>query len=184
MPEQARVTSLEALERFRANLIVFIDEAHRSVDEVQDEVRRTRMWVQMEQRSFWEREIRKRQQKLDAAEQELMSAKLSSLRDNVRAQEEAVRKARAAVKQAEEKHRNVRRWTRDFDHFMEPLTRKVEGFRQILDSDLPKALSFLLQAQRTLEAYADIEAPRHAKPKSTSGAAEAAPAEGASELPE
>jgi hypothetical protein len=164
MPEQARVTSLEALERFRANLIVFLDEAHRSVDEVQDEVRRTRMWVQLEQRGFWEREIRKRQQKLDAAEQELLSAKLSGLRDNVRAQEEAVRKARRAVREGEEKHRNVRRWTRDFDHFVEPMTRKLEGLRHYLDSDLPKALSFLLQAQRTLEAYADIEAPRAVKP--------------------
>jgi hypothetical protein len=118
------------------------------------------MWVQMEQRTFWEREIRKRQQKLDAAEQELLSAKLSGLRDNVRAQEEAVRKARAAVKHGEEKHRNVRRWTRDYDHTIEPLARKLEGFRAILDTDLPKALSFLLQAQRTLESYADIAAPR------------------------
>lgn len=165
MPEQARVTSLEALERFRANLIVFLDEAHRSVDEVQDEVRRTRMWVQMEQRQFWEREIRKRQQKLDLAEQELLSAKLSGLRENVSAQEEAVRKAKAKVREGEEKHRNVRKWTRDYDHFMEPLTRKIEGLRHYLDADLPKALAFLVQAHRTLSAYADVGAPPSEAPK-------------------
>ncbi len=155
MSEQARVTSLEALEAFRSDLIVFLDDAHRSLDEVHDEVRRTRQWVQLEQRPFWEREIRKRQQQLDAAEQELLSAKLSGLRDNTRAQEEAVRKARMKVREAEEKHRNVRRWSRDYDHFVDPLARKLETLRQILDGDLPKALSFLLQAQRTLEAYAE-----------------------------
>jgi hypothetical protein len=165
MSEQAKVTSLEALERFRSSLIIFLDEAHRSVDEVQDEVRRTRMWVQLEQRGFWEREIRRRQQKVDMAVQELLSAKLSGLRDNVRAQEEAVRKAKTAVREAEEKHRNCRRWTRDFDHFVDPHTRKLEGLRHYLDADLPKALAFLLQAQHTLEAYAEVHAPTVMRPK-------------------
>lgn len=155
--EQARVTSLEALEAFRAQLIVFLDESHRSIDEVNDAVRRTRQWVQLEQRGVWEREIRKRQQKLDAAEQELLSARLSGLRDNTRPQEEAVRRARMQLREAEEKHRKVRQWSRDFDHFFEPLVRKIEGLRHYLDADLPKGLAFLLQAQRTLEAYAEIE---------------------------
>ena len=162
--EQAKVTSLEALEAFRAHLIVFLDDAHRSVDEVNDEVRRTRQWVQLEQRGYWEREIRKRQQKLDAAEQELLSARLSGLRDNTRAQEDAVRRAKMQVREAEEKHRKVRQWSRDYDHFLEPLARKLEGLRHYLDADLPKALAFLLQAQRTLEAYAEIEPRRPARP--------------------
>src|SRR5688500_17465346 len=127
--EQARVTSLEALEAFRADLIVFLEEAHRSVDEVNDEVRRTRQWIQLEQRGFWQREIRKRQQKLDAAEGEPMTAKLSGLRDDVRAQEEAVRKAKAMLREAEEKRRKVRQWSRDYDHLLDPLVRKLEGLR-------------------------------------------------------
>ena len=50
MAEQAKVTSLHALESFRADLIVFISEAHRAVDEVGDEVRRTRYWIQKQRR--------------------------------------------------------------------------------------------------------------------------------------
>jgi hypothetical protein len=42
---------------------------------------------------------------------------------------------------------------------MEPLTRKIEGLRHYLDADLPKGLAFLVQAHRTLSAYADVGAP-------------------------
>src|SRR4051794_35271686 len=97
MADQARVSSIEALESLRATLIVFHERARRCVDEVSDEIRRTRMWVQQDQRHHWERELRKRNRALDAAEQELLTAKLSNLRDNIKAQVDAVRKAKAAV---------------------------------------------------------------------------------------
>ena len=50
MSEQAKVTSIDVLESFRAALIVFLTESRRSLDEVTDAVRRTRMWLQQEQR--------------------------------------------------------------------------------------------------------------------------------------
>src|SRR3954469_21913303 len=114
MAEQARVSSIDALEAFRATLIVFLERAHHCIDEVSDEIRRTRMWVQQDQRQHWERELRKRNRALDAAEQELLSAKLSGLRENLKLQLDAVRKCKAAVAEGEEKLRNVKRWTRDF----------------------------------------------------------------------
>src|SRR3954465_7384633 len=123
MAEQARVSSIEALEALRATLIVFHERARRCVDEVADEIRRTRMWVQQDQRHHWERELRKRNRALDAAEQELLSAKLSGLRENLKLQLDAVRKGKAAVAEGEEKYRNVKRWTRDFGHEVDPLAR-------------------------------------------------------------
>lgn len=154
MGEQARVTSVEALETFRAQLIVFLSRAHQSIDEVGDEIRRLRMWVQQDQRHHWERQVRHRQRLLGSAEQELLSAKLSNLRDNVQTQINAVRKAKAAVAEAEEKLRNTKLWTRDFAHTVDPLARRLESMRQYLDFDMPKALAFLVQAQQTLDLYA------------------------------
>ena len=167
MGEQVRVTSIDALEAFRASLIIFLSKAHRSVDEVGDEVRRTRMWVQSDQRLCWEGEIRRRRRTLDQAEGELMTARLSGLRDNTSAQENAVRKARQAVAEAEKKLHNVKIWSRDFDHRIDPLTKKLEGLRQLLDHDMPKAIAYLLQAQKTLEAYAETHAPPSAAPATT-----------------
>jgi hypothetical protein len=156
MAEQAKVTSLDALERFRASLIVFINRAQSSADEVLDEVRRTRLWLLNDQRFLWEREIRKRQKLLDAAKAELMSARMSGLREVTSPQENAVRKAKEALAEAEEKLRNVKRWTRDYEHTIEPLTRKIDSLRSFLDHDMPKALVYLVRAQQTLEEYAGI----------------------------
>jgi hypothetical protein len=96
---------------------------------------------------------------LELAEQELFSAKLSGLRDNLVAQQNAVRKAKAAVTEAEEKLRAVKLWTRNFDHEADPLLKRLEGLRLLLDHDMPKAISYLLQAQRTLEDYAETAPP-------------------------
>jgi hypothetical protein len=155
MAEQAKVTSIDALETFRASVILFLTTAHQHLDSVGDDVRRMRGWVQSDQRLHWEGELRRRRQKLELADQELFSAKLSALRDNISAQQNAVRKAKAAVAEAEEKMRNVKLWTRNFDHAADPLVKRLEGLRLLLDHDLPKAISFLLQAQKTLEGYSE-----------------------------
>jgi DNA repair exonuclease SbcCD ATPase subunit len=155
MAEQAKVSSLDALEIFRTSLIAFLTRAHQSVDQVGDEIRRTRGWLQFDQRTHWEGEIRKRRKLLDLAEQELFSAKLSNLRDNISAQQNAVRKAREALEHAEKKLRAVKKWTRDFDGAVEPMTRRIDSLRSVLDFDLPKALAYLVQAQKILEDYAE-----------------------------
>jgi hypothetical protein len=155
MADQVKVTSIDALESFRASVIIFLTKAHNAVDDVTDEVRRKRMWLQNDQRLHWEGELRRRRRILDLAVQELMTARLSNLRDNISAQENAVRKAKHAVAEAEDKLRAIKRWTRDYDHYSEPLTKKLESLRQFLDYDMPKAIAYLLQAQKTLEAYTE-----------------------------
>lgn len=154
MAEQAKITSLEALERFRAALIVFMTDAHRSVDEVGDAIRQTRQWITHDQRMHWEAQRRRWQQKLDQATQELMSARLSSLRDSTTMQENAVRKCKAALTEAEEKLRALKQWGRNYDNAVDPLAKGLESLRFLLDHELPKGVAYLLQAQKTLEGYA------------------------------
>jgi chromosome segregation ATPase len=116
--------------------------------------------LQNEWRTHWEQEIAKRRRLLSQAEQELLSAKLSNLRENISAQQNAVRKAKEALDHAEKKLRKVKIWTRDFDTAVGPLVKRIDSLRHLLDFDLPKGLAFLLQAQRTLEEYAGTTAPR------------------------
>lgn len=156
---EARVTSLDALQNFRAKLILFHHKAHGRLDEVADAIRQTRAWLQHEQRLKWENEIRRRERALGQAEQELFSAKLHNLRENLAREQMAVRSARKAVEEAGEKLRNVKTWTRNFEACFDPLARKLEGLRCDYDLDLPKAVAFLAQAQDTLEKYAEIRAP-------------------------
>jgi chromosome segregation ATPase len=153
---QARVSSVEVIDAFRASLIIFQSKARRCLDDAADELRRTRMWLQHEQRQRWENAVRKCARELELAEQELFSAKLSSLRDNISFQQNAVRKAKAALAHAEEKLRNVKAWNRNFDGLADPLAKQLDGLRQFLDFNLPKGITFLVQATRTLESYAEV----------------------------
>lgn len=155
----ARITSLDALESFRSALIVFLATARRSADEVVEQVKRVRLWLQQDQRLHWEGQIRRRRKLLDLAKQELFTARLSGLRMSTTAQENAVRKAEAAVAEAEEKLRNVKRWSRDFDHAVDPMVKRLEGLRYYLDYDLPKGVIFLSEAQKLLDRYVESPPP-------------------------
>ncbi len=102
MATNAHVTSVEALGTFRSELIVFVTDALRALDEAVGEVNRTRQWIRHEQRTHWEGEIRRRQKKLDQALQDLLSVRMSSLRDGDAAQTRMVTSARRALREAEE----------------------------------------------------------------------------------
>ena len=156
MADRARVTSLEALEHFRAKLIIFREKASRVLDEVSDDVTRTRLWLQTDRPVFWDAEIRRRTRKLEQAQQELFSAQLSGLRDASIVQQDAVRKARNALREGEERQRSVKLWGRQFDQRVETHARNVEKLRQVLDKDFPMAVAHLAEVEKTLAAYAEL----------------------------
>ncbi|MEO8206190.1 MAG: hypothetical protein ABI615_08410 [Chthoniobacterales bacterium] len=166
MGDQAKISSLDALESFRASLILFVHKTRASVEEVNAEIRRTSAWVQTDQRVHWEGEIRRRRKAYDQAQQELLSVRISSQKNDATLQMAAVRKTKQALEEAEEKMRYVKRWTRDYEPAVAPLTKKLESVRQVLDHDMPKAISYLLQTQKTLEGYTDV-APDTMLPSST-----------------
>jgi hypothetical protein len=88
-----------------------------------------------------------------------MSARLSALRQTTSMQQAAVLKAKRSLAESDEKRRMVKKWNRDFDTRADPLTKKLESLRAFLDHDLPKGISFLANAQQTLEAYTQISVP-------------------------
>jgi chromosome segregation ATPase len=101
--------------------------------------------------------MKKCRRDLERAEQELLSAKLSGLRDNISFQQNAVRKAKAALEHAEERLRQVKKWNQNFDSIADPLGKRLEGLRQFLDFSLPKGITYLVQSRRILEEYAETQ---------------------------
>jgi hypothetical protein len=155
MAHQARVTSIEALAIFRAQLIVYLEKATCAVDDVSDDVIRTRVWLQNDQRMHWEAQIRQRTRALETAQQELFSARLSGLREATAAQQLGVAKAKRVLAEAQAKLGVLKRWNRRYDSEAGPLAKQVERLRDLLASDMRKAVAFLAQAVNALEAYAD-----------------------------
>ena len=174
MSQQANVTSVEAIEAFRASLILFLDKANRSLHDVSDQVSRMRNWTQVEQSQRWKAECRRRKQALDQAESELFSAKLSSWQDSAAQLKMMVSRCSRSLEEAETRLRHVKRWSREYDRRVDPLAKKVETLQHIIDQDMPKALAYLDNAAGHLHAYAESFAP----PTSTgAGPSSAAPDE-------
>jgi len=155
MADEARLTSLDALETFRSSLIIFLSRGRRSLDETSDELRRVRQWLHNDRRFHWEQEVRRWQKALDQAQQELLSARISGLRDTTTGQQQAVNRARRGLAAAEDKQRLVRRWVRDYDGQVDPIAKRLNSLRNFLEHDLPKAIAYLAQMQRTLDEYAE-----------------------------
>lgn len=154
--QQANVSSLDALEAFRSNLIVFLTKARNALDEVNEDVKRTRNWLAHDQKNHWMNEIRRRRRKLDEAQAELFSAKLATFSSATTLQEAAVVRQRRSMHEAEEKLRTLKEWIRNYDSRVEPLARKLENLRHYLGNDMPKAVAYLTQVLKTLESYAEV----------------------------
>ena len=150
---EARVRSLEALSTWRSSLIVFQTKARRGVSQILDEVKRMRLWLETVQRPHWEMEIKKRSRKLDQVNQELITARFSTLRGTLMVQEQAVRKAKAALAEAEDKLRLTKRWCQEYDRVVSPLAKKFENLHYYLEHDLPRGIHLMEQLVRSLEAY-------------------------------
>ena len=160
MDSQARVGSIEALEAFRAALIRYTERSRRALDDVTGEVKRTRGWLEVEQRQKWEAEFRKRSRLLEQAEQELYSARMSSLRDDKTAQQMAVNKARRMLAEAEEKLAVLKRWRQTFDAKIEVLAKQLESLHEMLSRQMPKGVVSLTNSIRNLQDYAEVHVPR------------------------
>ena len=169
MADQVKVTSIDALDAFRASLIVFATKARRSLDDVRDELRRTRLWLEHDQRTYWGREIGRRTKALNQAQADLMSARLSNLHDKIQVQQSLVLKAKRALAEADAKLANVKDWNRAYESCADPLAKRLEGLRHVLDHEMPKAIAYLVGVQRSLDAYTEsssvsVETPPAAPP--------------------
>jgi len=153
----ANVSSVEAIELFRANLIAFLGKARPVLEDACDEVFRTRQWLQHDRRTFWENQLKRRRKILEEAEQSLFGARLGNLREPTSAEVAAVTRAKRAFNEAEEKLRLVKRWTMEFDNRVQPLVKELEGLRTLMANDLPKATAHLAQLIKTLDAYAGVK---------------------------
>ncbi|MGD1087538.1 MAG: hypothetical protein ABR955_02280 [Verrucomicrobiota bacterium] len=159
MAGQAQITSVEAIESFRAALIVFNTQARASLEEVSSEVLRARLWLENDQRRFLENELRVRALKLEQARQELFNARLSSFQEPTSLQQMVVNRAQRAVRETEEKLARLKKWDRELENRSDPLVKQVEQFHNFLTAEMSKAVASLAQVVKTLDAYAGVALP-------------------------
>jgi hypothetical protein len=159
MSPRANITSVDAIQAFRTNLLIFLSKARPALDEAASEVRRVRLWLEMERKPHWLKQYLLRTQRLDEAEAALFSATLSRIAEASAAQQAAVQKARRAVGEAEDKLRSIKRWQRDYENRTDPLLKQLEKLGNLLALDVPNAVAQLNEAIDTLQKYSGLVAP-------------------------
>jgi hypothetical protein len=156
MPQKAHVTSLEALESFRAQLIVYISQARPALDEVSADVARVRLWLENDQRTHWEDQMRRRTKEVEQAQQALFSARLSILRQENSTEQLLLQRAKRALEGADTKLKIVKKWKREYEGRVQPLLKQMEKLHSVLSNDMVKAVAYLTQTISTLAEYAEV----------------------------
>jgi hypothetical protein len=161
MSEFARVTSIEALKDFRADLCTFAEQAQESLASVQMAAQRTLDWLE-EQGKYWQREVRRWEDAVAQARTELARRKLMRIGDRApdcTEQEKILRDARLRLDEAEDKLARTQRWLpafrRALDEYHGP-ARQLAGF---LEGEQPRALALLALKIDSLEEYVRLTAP-------------------------
>ena len=163
-PQKAQVTSVEALAAFRSALVVYLAQMRPVLEEISTEVLRTRSWLEDDRRRHWLQEMRVRSRRLEDAKQELFTATLSRMGDTASFQQMAVQRAQREVRAAEEKLAVLKKWDRDLDQHTAPKVKQMEQLHGFLTVEMERAVAYLDQAIRALEAYQDVAPQRPAGP--------------------
>ena len=170
MSEQAKISSIEALEAFRADLIQYIAKARVALEDMEGDVRRTQTWLDIDRKQHWEGQMKIWLKKLHQAEQELYSANLTNPQASNAFQKMAVLKARRKVEEAEEKIRVVKKWRQTFENRATPLLRQLDPMFHLVGQHLPKGVYSLGESIKALQAYAERNvAPQPATPPAETG---------------
>jgi hypothetical protein len=166
MAEQARVISIDAIREFKAALGEFAEQAGNALSEAQSDVQRTIWWISNDRLAHWQREIRKRTDKLNQAKAELFKKQLESqdTRTSAVVERKHVAKAQAALNEAEEKLRRVKKWSFALERELMLFRAGCGQISTAVQGDVPQALGRMDKMINSLEAYLRVTAPQDDAP--------------------
>ena len=154
MSDQARISSIDALEAFRADLIQYIAKARVALEDMEGDIRRTQTWLDTDRTQHWTGQVKQWTKHLHQAEQELYSANLTSPQASNAFQKMAVLKARRKLEEAEEKLRVLKKWRQTFENRATPLLRQLDPMFHLVGQHLPQGVFSLGESIKALQDYA------------------------------
>ena len=151
----AQVHAVQQLADFRACLQTFRDKAKDAMGSNAMEIRRCQDWLET-QLQMWKGEIRRAEEAVIAAKNELARRRMMRIGDrppDTTEQEKVLRKARQRLEHAEEKRDNTKKWLLKFPDAVEEYDAQAKPFLDLLEFEMAKMLGFLAEKQAALEAY-------------------------------
>ena len=161
MADHARVTNLDALRHFKAALQSFQEDATVALSEATTDAQRGLWYIGNDCKAHWQRELKKRNEKLNQAKAELFKKQLESndTRTSAVVERKNVQRWEAAVAQAEEKLRRIKHWSTALEREFMLFKAGMQSMSNIVAADLPNATARIERMTRSLEEYIRLAAP-------------------------
>jgi len=151
----AHVQSIQQLADFQSALAGFTQQVKEAVLGIGLEIRRQQDWLE-HQLKFWQTEVRKAEEDVYKAKQELARRRLMRTGDrpvDTTEQELALAKAQRRLAFAEDKRDVCRQWTRKLPDALEEYEGQAMPMQHLLESEVPRMLAFLDRKMDILETY-------------------------------
>lgn len=160
MSTGAKVRSIDTLREFRVAMSNFGCAASQAMAAVEVEIRRTLDWLQHDQVKFWQQEVRRREDAVGEARQDLSRCLIATTAGGTRAsctdQKVALEKAKKRLDQAREKVEVVKRWGQIIEQEVGDYRGPAQQLATMIDGDLPRAMALLARKIQALEEYANL----------------------------
>jgi hypothetical protein len=164
MSTQADVKSLDALAFMKAALAAFVHETGQAVSEVELQGQRAVEWITVDRAAFWKAECRRATDAVTKAMQDLEHCrtfkKVGDHQPSCAEEKKALEKARKRRDFCERKAEAVRRWTPVVQQQYREACVRLVRFREVIDSDCPRAMARLEKMLKSLDAYTAVAGPR------------------------
>jgi hypothetical protein len=163
MSNSANIDSFDAIKAFRAALIKFASAAGSSLTEADADMMRTLNWLDREQTSYWQTQIRKRQEFVSRCKEAVRQKKVfkdaTGRTPSAVDEEKVLQKALKHLDEAEQKLVAVRKWKGRLQKEIDLYKGSIQGFATAIEADVPTAVATLDKALKSLEAYVALKAP-------------------------
>jgi hypothetical protein len=155
MDRAADVRSIDALKDAKAALVEFREIIGVALAEAYSDVQRTLWWLQHDQRMFWQGEKRRRAEKVAQAKSELYRAQLAAMDHHAACAEQRklLKRAEAALEEAERKIKLVKKWSTLIDREMMIFRAALQPISRSVEAEIPLGEARLVRMAEQLEAY-------------------------------
>ncbi len=178
----AKIDDLDVIKSLKRALIKFAETANVALTDAEGEVNRALMWLENEQRAYWEGQLRKRADHVERCKEAVRMKKLfkdsSGRTPSAVDEEKALRVAINRLDEAEQKQVNVKKFTNKLRKEILLYKGHVQRFATSVQNELPLAGAQLESLLDKLQQYVSLDTATEVK----SAAPTASPA-AASEIP-
>jgi len=157
MAELARVHNLDVLRKFKHALWKFQETANVALTDAESDLQRTSIWLETEQRTYWNGQLRKRHEAVQKAREKVQEKQLykdaTGHRSSAVDEMKILQAAQRALAEAEQKVAAIKKFIPKMQKQTQMYRGGVQRFASTVQSDLPVAVDRLDQMLATLEAY-------------------------------